>query len=113
MAFVRLIKTSRVLLLVVLSVNPNDLLTDDKAQVYESFYKTMTCAGSLVWSLRPHSENGGFVTHGEGNNIYSYHAPGFKNQTSTKFDTHEADVISLTYDARCVSYPLPSKVGLN
>ncbi|PLW05735.1 hypothetical protein PCANC_26084 [Puccinia coronata f. sp. avenae] len=71
----------------------------DKAQVYESFYKTMTCAGSLVCSLRPHSENGGFVTHGEGNNIYSYHAPGFKNQTSTKFDTHEADVISLTYDA--------------
>ncbi|OAV92899.1 hypothetical protein PTTG_02733 [Puccinia triticina 1-1 BBBD Race 1] len=71
----------------------------DKVEVYESFYKNATCAGALVWSLRPHSENGGFVTHGEGNNIFSYHAPGFRNQTSEKFDTQEADVISMTYDA--------------
>jgi len=71
----------------------------DKVEVYESFYKNMTCAGALIWSLRPHSEKGGFVTHGEGNNIYSYHAPGFRNQTSTNFDTQEADVVSSTYDA--------------
>ncbi|KNZ56908.1 hypothetical protein VP01_2289g1 [Puccinia sorghi] len=71
----------------------------DKVEVYESFYKNMTCAGALIWSLRPHSENGGFVTHGEGNNIYSYHAPGFRNQTSRNFDTQEADVVSSTYNA--------------
>ncbi|KAI7961467.1 hypothetical protein MJO28_001956 [Puccinia striiformis f. sp. tritici] len=71
----------------------------DKIEAYDSFYKNLTSAGALVWSLRPHSENGGFVTHGEGNNIFSYHAPGFRNQISEKFDTQEADVISLTYDA--------------
>ncbi|EFP88955.2 uncharacterized protein PGTG_15158 [Puccinia graminis f. sp. tritici CRL 75-36-700-3] len=72
---------------------------DDKVEVYDSFYKNATCAGALIWSLRSHSEDGGFVTHGEGNNIFSYHAPGFRNQTSDKFDTQEADVISFTYDA--------------
>ncbi|KAA1101353.1 hypothetical protein PGT21_017495 [Puccinia graminis f. sp. tritici] len=71
----------------------------DKEAVWEAFYKNITCAGALVWSLRSHSENGGFVTHGEGNNIYSYHAAGFRYQTSKKFDTQEADIISLTYDA--------------
>ncbi|WAQ86066.1 hypothetical protein PtA15_6A696 [Puccinia triticina] len=71
----------------------------DKVAVWEAFYKNVTCPGALVWSMRGHSENGGFVTHGEGNNIYSYHAPGFRNQTSENFDTQEADVISLTYDA--------------
>ncbi|EFP88957.2 uncharacterized protein PGTG_15160 [Puccinia graminis f. sp. tritici CRL 75-36-700-3] len=71
----------------------------DKPAVWEAFYKNVTCAGTLVWSLRSHSENGGFVTHGEGHNISSYHAPGFRNQTSEKFDTQEADVISSTYDA--------------
>jgi len=82
-------------------------MADDKADVYESFYKIMTCAGALIWSLRPHSDIGGFDTHGEGNNIYSYHAPGFRNQTSPNFDTQEADVVSSTYDARFVSSSAP------
>lgn len=71
-------------------------------KVYRSLYNNLTslsCAGAMVWSLRSHSENGGFVTHGEGNNIYSYHAPGWVNQTSEKFDIQEAEVISSTYDA--------------
>ncbi|OAV92896.1 hypothetical protein PTTG_02736 [Puccinia triticina 1-1 BBBD Race 1] len=71
----------------------------EKAETYEAFYKNITCAGAFVWSLLPHSEKGGFLTHGEGHNIFAYHAPGFKNQTSKNFDTQEAEVISSTYNA--------------
>ena len=35
-------------------------------------------AGSLVWSLRYHSQDGGFYTHHEKDSIYSYHVPGFQ-----------------------------------
>ncbi|POW14130.1 hypothetical protein PSTT_03193 [Puccinia striiformis] len=73
--------------------------TDDKPAVWWAVYKKFTCAGALVWSLRPHSEDGGFVTHEEGHDINSYHAPGFRNQTSVRFDTQEVDVINSTYDA--------------
>ncbi|KAI9618139.1 hypothetical protein H4Q26_012483 [Puccinia striiformis f. sp. tritici PST-130] len=71
----------------------------DKPAVWWAVYKKFTCAGALVWSLRPHSEDGGFVTHEEGHDINSYHAPGFRNQTSVRFDTQEVDVINSTYDA--------------
>ncbi|PLW05737.1 hypothetical protein PCANC_23237 [Puccinia coronata f. sp. avenae] len=71
----------------------------ERVEAWPSFYRNITCAGALVWSLRQHSVNGGFVTHGEGGKIYSYHAPGFKNQTSERFDTQEAEVISSTYDS--------------
>ncbi|EFP88937.2 uncharacterized protein PGTG_15140 [Puccinia graminis f. sp. tritici CRL 75-36-700-3] len=70
-----------------------------QAETYPAFYENATCAGTFVWSLCAHHEKGGFVTHGEGRNIYAYHAPGFKNQTSKNFDTQEAEVISSTYDA--------------
>ncbi|KAA1083232.1 hypothetical protein PGTUg99_015078 [Puccinia graminis f. sp. tritici] len=39
----------------------------------------MATSGTLVWSLRSHSENGGFITQGKGHNISSYHAPGSRN----------------------------------
>ncbi|KNF02846.1 hypothetical protein PSTG_03795 [Puccinia striiformis f. sp. tritici PST-78] len=70
-----------------------------EAETYGAFYEQISCAGAFVWSMLPHSENGGFLTHGEGKNIYAYHAPGFEVQTSSNFDTHEAEVISSTYDA--------------
>jgi hypothetical protein len=63
-------------------------------------YKTFDCAGALIWSLRGHSDKSGFDTHSEGNNIYSYHAPGWINQTSKSFDTQESSVIAETYNAR-------------
>ncbi|WAQ93234.1 hypothetical protein PtA15_18A292 [Puccinia triticina] len=74
---------------------------------YNEVYKNFDCAGALIWSLRGHSEKSGFDTHGEGNNIYSYHAPGWQNQTSKAFDTQESSVISATYNA---SYAI---LGLN
>lgn len=67
--------------------------------VYSEAYRRFDCAGALIWSLRGHSKYGGFVVHSEGNHIYSYHAPGWRNQTSQFFDTQEADVMSATYDA--------------
>lgn len=35
------------------------------------------CAGSLVWSLRPHSSQGGFKTHREDESNCAYHVPGW------------------------------------
>ncbi|PLW15315.1 hypothetical protein PCANC_11296 [Puccinia coronata f. sp. avenae] len=66
---------------------------------YNTVYKTFDCAGALIWSLRGHSDKSGFDTHSEGNNIYSYHAPGWINQTSKSFDTQESSVIAETYNA--------------
>lgn len=62
-------------------------------------YEKMTCAGALVWSLYPHSEYGGFLTHGEGHNVHGYHVPGWQNQTSPEFDIQEAEAVASTYDA--------------
>lgn len=35
------------------------------------------CAGSMVWSLRPHSAQGGFKTHREDESNSAYHVPGW------------------------------------
>ncbi|KAH9443185.1 hypothetical protein Pst134EB_027536 [Puccinia striiformis f. sp. tritici] len=66
---------------------------------YNQVYKKLDCAGALIWSLRGHSDQSGFDTHSEGNNIFAYHAPGWLNQTSKDFDTQESSVITATYDA--------------
>ncbi|KAA1076728.1 hypothetical protein PGT21_016940 [Puccinia graminis f. sp. tritici] len=66
---------------------------------YNEVYKKFDCAGALIWSLRGHSDKSGFDTHEEGNNIFSYHAPGWQIQTSKAFDTQESSVISATYNA--------------
>ncbi|KAI9007290.1 glycoside hydrolase superfamily [Gaertneriomyces semiglobifer] len=57
-------------------------------------------AGSMIWSLRGHSINGGFFVHGEGKldttgayDIVSYHVPGFPANTADKFGPEEATVI--------------------
>ncbi|MBW0488228.1 hypothetical protein O181_027943 [Austropuccinia psidii MF-1] len=67
--------------------------------VFQEAYELFDCPGALVWSLRGHSDQGGFITHGEGHNIYSYHVPGWPSQSSEQFDTHEEEVVRLTYEA--------------
>ncbi|PLW40617.1 hypothetical protein PCANC_13020 [Puccinia coronata f. sp. avenae] len=70
---------------------------------FESFLKHCDrhgASGTLAWSLRPHSVKGGFKTHGEGNDIWSYHAPGWKPaRLSTgqhpEWDHRERDVIHI------------------
>ncbi|KIJ64316.1 glycoside hydrolase family 5 protein [Hydnomerulius pinastri MD-312] len=56
-------------------------------------------AGSMVWSIRPHADNGGFLTHGEGDGIFSYHAPGWSPAPEPDFDPLEKSVIHLTREA--------------
>lgn len=76
-------------------------------------------AGSLVWSLRPHSSQGGFKTHGEGNGIYSYHIPGWKDSPHPEFDGREAPIVAAIRDASFKisgmkapgSYPVPARPG--
>lgn len=34
-------------------------------------------AGTLIWSMRSQSVNGGAIIHSEGNNAYAYHWPGY------------------------------------
>ncbi|MBW0502367.1 hypothetical protein O181_042082 [Austropuccinia psidii MF-1] len=70
-----------------------------KPDTFTKAYSQFTCAGALLWSLRPHSENGGFETNSEGHNIYSYHVPGWEVQTSKMFDTQEAQAVQSTYNA--------------
>lgn len=84
--------------------------------IYDEFYANFTGAGALAWALRPHSEVSGFVTHSEGNNIFSYHAPGWRNQTDASFDQIEYDVVRGTYEASfkllqydVAPYPIPDR----
>jgi hypothetical protein len=84
---------------------PSDIIVsftfpDANVAAYNEVYKKFDCAGALIWSLRGHSDKSGFDTHEEGNNIFSYHAPGWQIQTSKAFDTQESSVISATYNAR-------------
>ncbi|CAH7685921.1 glycoside hydrolase superfamily [Phakopsora pachyrhizi] len=66
---------------------------------YQKAYEIFDCPGALLWSIRSHNEIGGFSTHSEGLNIYSYHVPGWEQQTSTEFDTIEEPIVRLTYEA--------------
>ncbi|KAF8882803.1 glycoside hydrolase superfamily [Infundibulicybe gibba] len=66
--------------------------------------KAAQAAGSMVWSIRPHAENGGFLTHGEGDGIFSYHAPGWV-PVEADFDPLEKPVIHIT---RAASYDILS-----
>ncbi|GAA95566.1 glycoside hydrolase family 5 protein [Mixia osmundae IAM 14324] len=59
-------------------------------------------AGCLVWSLRPHSVQGGFKTHGEGDGIFSYHVPGWAPRAD-EFDPREAAIV---HTIRQASYEL-------
>ncbi|GAA5848532.1 hypothetical protein JCM8547_004542 [Rhodosporidiobolus lusitaniae] len=68
-----------------------------KTSDYESFLSAIDSAGgagSLVWSLRPHSSRGGYKTHGEGDGNWSYHIPGSKQIAHCEFDPKEAYIVS-------------------
>lgn len=63
----------------------NSLLT-------EFIPRTSTC-GVMMWSLRFHSESGGFYTHEELQNYWSYHYPGFPE--SPGFPKDEIDLFKM------------------
>ncbi|BGP53888.1 hypothetical protein JCM8202_006081 [Rhodotorula sphaerocarpa] len=74
----------------------------DRPEEYSSFLRAVDKgggAGSLVWSLRPHSARGGFKTHGEGNGIWSYHIPGWKDPQHPEFDAREAAIVPAIREA--------------
>lgn len=52
-------------------------------------------SGCLVWSLRPHSAQGGFKTHVEDDANKSYHAPGWSHVEHPEWDRREADIVSV------------------
>jgi hypothetical protein len=69
----------------------------------------------MLWSLRPHASNGGFLTHGEGGGIFSYHVPGWSPQQAADFDPLEESVVHLTRNAsydllheRMPDWPVPN-----
>ncbi|EGG07107.1 family 5 glycoside hydrolase [Melampsora larici-populina 98AG31] len=81
-----------------------------ETSLYKKAYDLYHCAGTLIWSLTAHSEKGGFVTHSEGNAIFSYHIPGWATQTASDFDTQEHEVVHSTYRASYTAlglYPPP------
>lgn len=67
--------------------------------VFHDMQASNPVAGSMVWSLREHADTGGFVTHGEGGDIYSYHIPGWSPPTSPMFDALEQYIVGSTYTA--------------
>lgn len=79
------------------------------AEDYERFLriaKAEGCAGSMVWSLRPHAEEGGFKVHSEMDNNFSYHAPGWPSATTKdnfelphQWDTKEHHVVNAVREA--------------
>ncbi|EGG07438.1 family 5 glycoside hydrolase [Melampsora larici-populina 98AG31] len=82
---------------------------------FEKAYKTFTCAGALAWSLRPHAESNGFITHSESDSVFSYHVPGWTNSTASNFDPREAGIVALTYKSSfeilnkpVAPYPVPA-----
>jgi hypothetical protein len=85
---------------------------------FADFYarqQRLPVGGSMIWSLRPHASNGGFLTHGEGGGIFSYHAPGWSPQQAADFDPLEESVAHLTRNAsyallheRVPDWPVPN-----
>lgn len=86
------------------------------SSLYNKAHDLYKCAGTLIWSLTAHSEKGGFVTHSEGNAIFSYHIPGWAIQTASDFDTQEHEVVHSTYRASYMTlgfipppFPIPGR----
>ncbi|KAJ3025517.1 UNVERIFIED_CONTAM: hypothetical protein HDU68_007076 [Siphonaria sp. JEL0065] len=46
-------------------------------------------SGTLLWSLRSHSRDGGFYTHDESPTQRAYHSPGFPYSVDGKFNTED------------------------
>ncbi|KAJ3268056.1 hypothetical protein HK104_005506, partial [Borealophlyctis nickersoniae] len=68
-------------------------------------------AGALLWSLRFHSRDGGFYTHGELDGYYAYHHPGFP-PTHPGFAPDEQSVASLirSYAAKVNPATIPATI---
>ncbi|KAI8926878.1 glycoside hydrolase superfamily [Entophlyctis helioformis] len=75
-------------------------------------------SGALIWSLRYHSAEGGFYTHYEKDNYWSYHAPGFPKASG--FTTEEQTIVPMMRKHALLiqglpantPYPIPSAPGL-
>jgi hypothetical protein len=92
----------------------------DDLEYYKTFFettlKTPEIAGSLIWSLRFHSIQGGFYVHNENDKWLSYHAPGFPE--SPGFHKEEKDLVPMVReyglriqgrDVYATPFPVPSR----
>ncbi|GAA5945121.1 uncharacterized protein JCM15063_006526 [Sporobolomyces koalae] len=90
----------------------------DTEKDYVSFLSAIDAArgaGSIVWSFRPRSSRGGHKTHGEGNGIWSYHVPGWKDTSHGEFDPREGTIVPAIRTAsfkinslKPTTHPIPS-----
>lgn len=60
--------------------------------IIDTVFKTMRenngISSTMLWSLRFHSQRGGFYTHFEMDRVYSYHVPGFKQSPGFSADDY-------------------------
>jgi hypothetical protein len=75
-------------------------------------------SGALVWSLRTHSQDGGFYVHKEQGDYFAYHAPGFVSLTESGFGVDDIGMMSMVrdyafaiqgLDAKLYLHPIPPK----
>ncbi|KAJ3302827.1 hypothetical protein HDV03_004516 [Kappamyces sp. JEL0829] len=68
--------------------------TSVMSQILSTTKSNGNVAGTLAWSLRYHSRDGGFYVHDEnGGQYYSYHAPGFP--AISQFGTSDSTIVPL------------------
>lgn len=68
-------------------------------------------SGSLIWSLRPHSAEGGFKTHREDENNSAYHVPGWPNPVVSASRTKPANWDEKEY--RIIEYIRHASFSIN
>ncbi|EJU02952.1 glycoside hydrolase [Dacryopinax primogenitus] len=89
-----------------------------EAHEFDAFFlsaRKAGAAGALVWAMRGHAQDGGFDTHGEDDEIWAYHAPGWTTQEAREeWDAREIDVINAVRQAahdfaglKCGQHPVP------
>ncbi|KAJ1334804.1 hypothetical protein BSLG_007959 [Batrachochytrium salamandrivorans] len=92
--------------------------TSNLEKVAAAIADNANISGGMIWSLRYHSIYGGFYTHFEKDNFWSYHVPGFP--AAPGFTADEGRVVTmlrkqaLKVQGRSPTepYPVPSAPGL-
>lgn len=94
----------------------------DRYPAFLADVERSTCSGSLIWSLRSHSSQGGFYTHSEYDDNFSFHVPGWPNPTTSSnwvkpvdWDPKEYSVVQGIYNSSFTinrekipkNYPIP------
>ncbi|KAJ1569992.1 hypothetical protein HK096_006849 [Nowakowskiella sp. JEL0078] len=71
----------------------------ESVESYRKMLKTAVedegCSGTLIWSLRFLSEEGGFYVHKEDKGFVAFHYPGFENKGADGFAENEREVIQI------------------